>query len=227
MLIISLATGATVITLNVHKRGDNGEPVPYVIQKIFFDFIARILCLKIKVNRKIDMNAFDAFPKYKQLYQKLNEKHKSLFNTNSNSKELLFDSVNLLSTVIDENKEFELKDMKKSTIKVKTVKTERFPNLSDNIILKASPCKCKNLSPSLTRGNEHSSEQKKLNKILRSICNCMEIAEIKEIIQEYKQEIKCQWTELAKIIDILMGLSFIVITLSMFIYNIISFNILS
>ena len=63
MLIISLATAGTVFTLNTFKKGEEEEPVPEYLQKIFFDFVARILFMKVKVNRNIKLSVSDVFPK--------------------------------------------------------------------------------------------------------------------------------------------------------------------
>lgn len=63
MLIISLATAGTVFTLNTSKKGDEEEPVPEYLQKIFFDFVAKILFIRIKVNRNIKLSVADVFPK--------------------------------------------------------------------------------------------------------------------------------------------------------------------
>ena len=49
MLIISLATACTVITLHVHKQGDYRKPMPDILKKIFFEFIAKIFCIKIHI----------------------------------------------------------------------------------------------------------------------------------------------------------------------------------
>jgi len=47
IIIVSLATAMTVLTLNIHHRGDHGVPVPRLIQQICFDrLLARVLCLR-------------------------------------------------------------------------------------------------------------------------------------------------------------------------------------
>jgi len=47
IIIVSLATAMTVLTLNIHHRGEHGVPVPRIIQKICFDrLLARILFLR-------------------------------------------------------------------------------------------------------------------------------------------------------------------------------------
>ena len=56
MLIISLATAGTVLTLNLFKRGDSDKPVPSFIQKIFFDYIAKILFFDMNLNTELDSN---------------------------------------------------------------------------------------------------------------------------------------------------------------------------
>jgi len=47
IIIVSLATAMTVLTLNIHHRGEHGAPVPRLIQKICFDrLLSRLLCLR-------------------------------------------------------------------------------------------------------------------------------------------------------------------------------------
>jgi len=55
MLIISLATACTVLTLNLSKRGDEGDQVPKIVQFIFFDVIARVLFINVKSNIKSNL----------------------------------------------------------------------------------------------------------------------------------------------------------------------------
>jgi len=38
----------TVLTLNIHHKGEHDVPVPRIIQKICFDrLLARVLCLRV------------------------------------------------------------------------------------------------------------------------------------------------------------------------------------
>ena len=46
--IVSLATAMTVLTLNIHHKGEEGVPVPRYIKFICFSFLARLLCLKLQ-----------------------------------------------------------------------------------------------------------------------------------------------------------------------------------
>jgi len=47
IIIVSLATAMTVLTLNIHHKGEHGVPVPRLIQKICFDrLLARVLCIR-------------------------------------------------------------------------------------------------------------------------------------------------------------------------------------
>ena len=59
IIIVSLATAMTVLTLNIHHKGDHGAPVPRLIQKICFDrLLARVLCLRAyKVDEQQDGTA--------------------------------------------------------------------------------------------------------------------------------------------------------------------------
>jgi hypothetical protein len=43
IFIVSLATALTVLTLNIHHHGHSGKPVPILVQKIAFGYIAKVL----------------------------------------------------------------------------------------------------------------------------------------------------------------------------------------
>ena len=48
IVIVSLATAMTVLTLNIHHKGEHGVPVPRVVQRVCFDrLLARLLCLRV------------------------------------------------------------------------------------------------------------------------------------------------------------------------------------
>ncbi len=80
MLIISLATAGTVLTLNVFKRGEGDEPVPPIIQKIFFDYIAKVLFISISLNRDLDSSLKQVFSALKNYY--INSSVEKFINTN-------------------------------------------------------------------------------------------------------------------------------------------------
>jgi nicotinic acetylcholine receptor len=48
---VSFATAMTVLTLNIHHTGDSGREVPYLVKKLCFDCLARVL--------RIDVHAAD------------------------------------------------------------------------------------------------------------------------------------------------------------------------
>ncbi len=96
MLIISLATACTVLTLNLSKRGDEGNQVPKILQFIFFDIIAKVLFINLKSNIKSNlsnpsrhiyqvlMNDFQKI-KHQLIYMRTNE----IVENNSKKYELL------------------------------------------------------------------------------------------------------------------------------------------
>ncbi|KAK2167531.1 hypothetical protein NP493_1271g01026 [Ridgeia piscesae] len=45
--IVSFATAMTVMTLNVHNKGQRGAEVPNIVRKICFGVLAKILCIKM------------------------------------------------------------------------------------------------------------------------------------------------------------------------------------
>lgn len=91
MLIISLATAATVLSLNTYKKGDNGKPVPKLIQRIFFDIIAKFLFITIECNRNLIFSVNEAFPntKYQNFLQKLSKPHFLPGECENKSKEMI------------------------------------------------------------------------------------------------------------------------------------------
>ena len=44
---MSFATAMTVMTLNVHNKGQRGAEVPSIVRKICFGVLAKILCIKM------------------------------------------------------------------------------------------------------------------------------------------------------------------------------------
>lgn len=52
MGIVSLATGLTVCTLNIHHKGIQGKSVPDWIKLLCFRILAPALCLKVHVNKR-------------------------------------------------------------------------------------------------------------------------------------------------------------------------------
>ncbi|XP_048754412.1 neuronal acetylcholine receptor subunit alpha-10-like isoform X2 [Ostrea edulis] len=45
IIIVSLATGMTVFTLNIHHKGHRGEPIHPLLKKIFFGVFAKMMCV--------------------------------------------------------------------------------------------------------------------------------------------------------------------------------------
>ncbi|KAI8789411.1 neuronal acetylcholine receptor subunit alpha-10 [Biomphalaria glabrata] len=47
IFIVSFATAMTVLTLNIHHKGNSGRPVPGVIKKIWFELLAKMFCMRV------------------------------------------------------------------------------------------------------------------------------------------------------------------------------------
>uniref|UniRef100_A0A915EGV3 Uncharacterized protein n=1 Tax=Ditylenchus dipsaci TaxID=166011 RepID=A0A915EGV3_9BILA len=54
IFIVSLTTGMTVFTLNVHHHGQHGKPVPELVQRLAFDYAARLMFIKIEQYHSIN-----------------------------------------------------------------------------------------------------------------------------------------------------------------------------
>lgn len=79
MCIVSLAIASTVLTLNTYKKGDDGEPVPEILQKIFFQVVAKLLCIKVRINSDVNLSVKKAFAinhKYAAYVKKLSQRNK-------------------------------------------------------------------------------------------------------------------------------------------------------
>ncbi len=68
MLIISLATAGTVLTLNIHNRSTGNSPVPILMQRIFFGFIAKILCMNIELKPDLEATVSELYANLKAFY---------------------------------------------------------------------------------------------------------------------------------------------------------------
>ena len=74
-----------------------------------------------------------------------------------------------------------------------------------NLILKP-----RDMEPRTSLNQDFYSDQKKLIKMLKELNYNLENYELKELISDYKEEIKIQWTQLAYVIDALMGYAFVI-----------------
>lgn len=45
--LVSFATALTVFTLNIHHKGERGNPVPFYVKIVAFKYLARFLWLKL------------------------------------------------------------------------------------------------------------------------------------------------------------------------------------
>lgn len=270
MLIISLATASTVLTLNTYKKGDDGVPVPLIMQKIFFDVIAKILFIKVKYNRNMRLSFDDAFfvryNQYDTFLEKINThnfrekemaklsfmeespKNKSCFKMSSND-HIIIENNNSNGTFKNrDNTGFANKLLLKASPllqqknKITNIYDPNicFENLSNNSSLSSSkinmvdqindlltttPKLILRSAESVDRKNPSTNryllEQKKLTKLIRSLNIKLEKNDTKEIMQKYKDEIKNQWTQLAKIFDMLLGYAFVLTSFFLLVYMLI------
>lgn len=184
MLIISLATASTVLTLNTFKKGDDGEPVPEVWQKIFFDVVAKILFLNVKVNRNLNKTATVSG----------GGGSPSLSSTPRSSSRFI-----KTSPVYETNGFLLTRDH-----------LHLSNNDTDNLVLKS-------IDDSRPTPNPQISDQKTL-RLMRILNTKLERYERLHAIQKQKEEIKNQWSQLAKVIDALLAYIFVLTSLSLLFY---------
>ena len=46
MLLVSFSCLMTVVVLSMHYKGNHGKEMPQTVRTIFFDYIARVVCMK-------------------------------------------------------------------------------------------------------------------------------------------------------------------------------------
>lgn len=68
MLIISLATAGTVLTLNIYNRSNGDDSVPILVQRIFFGFVAKLLCMDVELKPDIEASVRDMYATLKAYY---------------------------------------------------------------------------------------------------------------------------------------------------------------
>ena len=85
MFIISLGTAGTVVTLNIFKRGENDDPVPEIIQKIFFDVLAKCLFIRVDLNRELHTSFEKIYARLKTYYIDLSIEKYSNLNADSDT----------------------------------------------------------------------------------------------------------------------------------------------
>lgn len=190
MLIISLATSGTIITLNIHKKGDDGIPVPCLIQKIFFDWIAFLLLIKIKADRTLTKSVNEKLIE-------LNESNKNKNNQTTDAKATKQEK--LISALFNKN------NIEVTKIEFDYINSNEL-GLNIDIDLDEKDSLALNYSPS------RSISEKSFEKISYIMSKMSKENVLKHEINEYKAEIKSQWAHLAKVIDILFFYVFILAT---------------
>jgi hypothetical protein len=154
MLVTSLATAGTVFTLNIYKSGDKEVPVPMIIQKIFFDVIAKILLINVKRSKSLKLMMHEyAIKKQKQNQDVLKSYYKKTVN-NQFLKEQ--DCAKQLNT----NEEYIQMTSQQNGHSVGDT-------LSNKILLKASPL----IMPVRTSADRHSYKLNLSNTSLNSTIN--------------------------------------------------------
>lgn len=147
-------------------------------------------------------------------------------NNNSNNLDNISSATNTETNTENQNQELENRSSVSLSICNKP-KIYRNKNNQNDILIKSANT-FTNLSTRGQLGSQTNScscnnqietlNDQRLNKVLKCLCQSAEKSELKEIIDEYKLEIKKQWTELANIIDVVMGFLFIVSTLLIYVY---------
>jgi hypothetical protein len=243
MLIISLATAGTVLSLNILKKGDQGVPVGKIVQIIFFDFFARILFIKIKFNknlkldldeetkRKLSTHDSAYFSSIKQLKPSTSD---SLTPSNMVGRQLEIKRAPGLNVFLSASKMSKSSSSHSILLKSSLQQQQQQQHITHGKVRFQPNNRLCSLDNSLSGAdatletglvlrpagddNRLSIEQRRLLKYMRHLNGNLERMHAKEIIDDYKQDIKNQWKALAKVIDLIMLYSFVISTIGMFVF---------
>ncbi|RNA12245.1 neuronal acetylcholine receptor subunit alpha-10-like, partial [Brachionus plicatilis] len=232
MFIISLATAGTVLSLNIHKKGNEGKPVSRIIQKLFFGVIAKILLINIDLRiTKYKSRIVPSRFKQRSSLQEHSAKNQDFFdvegliltetkprgNINKIEKSYCgnFDEDVLSNRLLIRESPLISKNNWRKTKSQKEYKSaeEDFSSISSdhnretlngiNLVLKA-----KDYEDHSHSFRELYYNQKKLMKMLKDFDRKIDFYELREQINEYREEVRIQWTQLAYVIDALLGYTF-------------------
>lgn len=261
MLIISLATASTVLTLNTYKKGDDGEPVPEILQRVFFDVIARLLFLRVKVNRTA--RTYDNNTGKKSTSKKSTKKPLSFNLTKTNGKQLLTarsietatkngcgerssmllkDSSNVARSIyLLDNHHYHISNnvssvreggkMEKTSLILKACDHHRLASSLEEaaLVVPLAQQTTSTTSPQPTQkslitpcakdnGECNHGGCLNLQRLMRSLSGRLETFERSRVEQERRGEMKNQWTELARVVDALLGYVFVLTSILLLAY---------
>jgi hypothetical protein len=212
MLVISLATAGTVLTLNIHKQGDFKRPLPNIVRKIFFDYIAKILFIKIEIREKPQTpnNKKAILSHHYERHSKANKEENCRFISPSSRNWQLGNETRSHHIGLNHLSRIPSRENNYSDINLNSnVSDKRFINSFDTHTIQrsSSPTTCK-----FNACSHMVSEQKKLSKLVKALNKSLEAAEAKEAMEEYYEEIKVEWSQLAKTVDMIFSFTFITFT---------------
>lgn len=214
MLIISLATASAVLTSNTFKKGEDGEPVPEILQRIFFDIIARILFIRVKIDRR---------------HRRQKQSEESVLNSRFASGKRLnkmsptFESINGLVVKESFSKVRDSYCFGNSSISSSTRGSKCNMSEPVNLILKPNDYGGKKNTSELSQMQKSYEEpqQQRMAKLMKNLSTKLDRYDKDLIKQKRRDEIKNQWIELAKVIDTLLGYIFVFTSIFLLIYLIV------
>lgn len=228
MLIISLATAENVLSLNILKRGDMGEPLSKHLQFIFFGFFARLLMINIKVNRNIRKPDSVETPSPPTMAPQPPRKHVQSVDDNQFNQHhvchMPYQRTSLYKMpAYDLDNQLMSKSSSTHSIIIKTQQTggpyyTRANSQSRYDLMAGEDLMLRPSDINQPISSSSSVENKRLIKLLRALNNNLEKLQMKDLQEDYKQDVKNQWKALAKVIDIIMLYIFLIVTSCLFAY---------
>ena len=207
MLIISLATTGTVITLHIHKRGDYRKPMSKISKIIFFKCIARIFCIEIVKRSRVQQ---------KEEIEELYGDKKTIKTSSSMSST---SKIYNLDKLRNKKAMFSNDDSSNHTsalIKKQHLNKTNNSSFNDGILLSSDNYKRCSYNEEICckscRNNAFSDlfliEQKRFSKLIKALNKNLEDNEFKNDTEQYYEDIKWEWAQLAKVVDTLFAFTF-------------------
>ncbi|XP_052681532.1 neuronal acetylcholine receptor subunit alpha-10-like isoform X2 [Crassostrea angulata] len=197
IIIVSLATGMTVFTLNIHHKGQRGHPVSPIIRKIFFGVFARVMCVKMDgdYNRNSSKYTPDFASNVTNNYTSVSK------GSEVERTKLLEDGVRSCCCNLDRQAMNHAYEMKPENNVRKNHLPEQHQN---NQPIFAAP------NNETTSTLEHN-----FTKVLSKVCHTIENNESRQREQDVRESVRFEWQQLALVVDRMLLTVFVLITLIM------------
>jgi hypothetical protein len=224
-----MATAGTVFTLRIYTKGSNGDPVPRFIQIIFFKMIARFFHIKVRsikkkqITKKSSHNINDNNETRKNSDETTNSSSRDSTELDFNSNDKLAKSsspIEFLNSskfyTLPNRRSMEMSNEMRNT-RIRDYDKEIESPLKSNVNyspLNWHPNANKNKEKSISKTNiDADGEKSSLIMLLNSINTNLNNKFINKKETKYLEKVKNQWSQLARVFDILFFFIFVIVTI--------------